>query len=104
MLSTRERRRESISVLTREEEREPCKERGGRKRRESEGDGGHGERATEVGMAFVPLPPLNPCLAAHPAASHERHLRAVSGMTHKQSEAGRRGDAGNQYTGQSRGL
>ena len=43
-----------------EEEREPCRERGGRKRRESEGDGGHGERATEVGMAFVPLPPLNP--------------------------------------------
>ena len=85
-----------------EEEREPCRERGGRKRRESEGDGGHGERATEVGMAFVPLPPLNPRRVS--AASHKRHLRAVSGMTHKQSEAGRRGDAGNQYTGQSRGL
>ena len=27
----------------------------GRRGRESEGDGGHGERATEVGMAFVPL-------------------------------------------------
>ena len=61
-------------MLTREEEeREPCRERGGRKRRESEGDGGHGERATEVGMAFVPLPPLNPrrapyCVARAPPA------------------------------------
>ena len=51
MPSTRERRRESISVLTREEVREPCREKGERKRRESEGEGGRGERATEIGIA-----------------------------------------------------
>ena len=45
---------------------EPCVERVERKRRESEGDGGHGERATEVGMAFVPLPGAPKHLIASP--------------------------------------
>ena len=63
-----------MSILTREEEREPCRERGERKRRESEGvHGWRGERATEMGIAFVPLPSLNPrrapcCVARAPPA------------------------------------
>jgi hypothetical protein len=42
-----------MSILTREEEREPCRERGERKRRESEGvHGGRGERTMEMGRRW----------------------------------------------------
>ena len=70
-------------MLTREEEREPCREKGGGKRRESEGEGGRGERATEIGIAFVPLPSPKPS----PRTLLRRTsttCRAVSGMIHKQ--------------------
>ena len=85
-----------MSILTREEEREPCRERGERKRRESEGvHGWRGERATEMGIAFVPLPSLT--LATHPVASRERHLR---GCRWHDSQAVRGGEArGNQTHG-----
>ena len=63
----------NISTLTREEEREPCRERGERKRRESEGvHGWRGERATEMGVAFDP--PSFPKPSSRTLLRHERHL------------------------------
>ena len=75
-------------MLTREEEREPCRERGERKRRESEGEGGRGERATEMGIAFVPLPSLNPHRAPYCVARAPPAGLSVASLTSSQRRGG----------------
>ena len=60
---------------------------------------GRGERATEMGIAFPPpFPKLLPRTLLRRASAT---CGAVGGMTHKQSEAGRRGVI--KRTGQSGG-
>ena len=89
-----------MSILTREEEREPCRERGERKRRESEGvrrAWGEGDRDGDR-ICHPPFPTPSPRTLLRRASAT---CGAVSGMTHKQSEAGRRGVI--KRTGQSGG-
>ena len=83
----------NISTLTREEEREPCRERGERKRRESEGvHGWRGERATEnlMGIMIALNPPSLPKPLSHTLLRHERHLL---GLQWHDSQAVKGGEA-----------